>query len=109
MIDLKMRVIEIKKKVGQLKGIKLLKVRKKPVVVDAIEITEDFLSKLPIEVNGRRVDRVGENKVMVETLEGNMEGKLGDFLVIGVKGEIYPVRRDIFFKTYEIVNDGDGE
>jgi len=37
----------------------------------------------------------------VETLEGTMEGKAGDMLMIGVNGEMYPCDADIFAKSYE--------
>ena len=37
----------------------------------------------------------------VETLEGTMEGKAGDWLMVGVNGEMYPCDADVFAKTYE--------
>jgi len=37
----------------------------------------------------------------VETLEGTMEGKAGDYLMIGINGEMYPCDAEIFAKTYE--------
>lgn len=43
------------------------------------------------------------NHFRVDTLEGIMYGNPGDYLVIGIKGEKYPVRRDIFEETYEEV------
>ena len=36
----------------------------------------------------------------VQTLEGTMEGKAGDYLMIGVNGEMYPCDAEIFAKTY---------
>ena len=57
-------------------------VKKKPVLVGACEMNEDF---------------------EVETLEGLMTGKAGDFLLSGVAGELYPCKRDIFLNTYENV------
>jgi len=38
----------------------------------------------------------------IETLEGTMEGKAGDWLMIGVNGEMYPCDAAIFAKTYEL-------
>ncbi len=59
-----------------------MKVRKIPVVVEAIQIQHtDF---------------------EVKTLEGIMHGNPGDWLVKGVNGELYPVKDEIFRKTYEI-------
>lgn len=60
------------------------KVRKKPVVVHARRMPVDF---------------------EVETLEGRMEGKAGDYLICGVNGEFYPCDAEIFEKTYETVED----
>lgn len=36
----------------------------------------------------------------IETLEGTMKGKKGDWLMQGVKGELYPCERKIFEKSY---------
>ncbi len=38
----------------------------------------------------------------VETLEGTMRGKAGDYLCEGIAGERYPCRRDIFEDTYTL-------
>jgi hypothetical protein len=56
------------------------KFRKKPVIIDAIQITE------PIQI---------------ETLEGTLTGNPGDWLITGIKGEKYPCKPDVFFATYE--------
>jgi len=58
--------------------------RKKPVVIEATQITEEL---------------------KIETLEGVMIGKVGDWLITGVNGEKYPCKNDIFQKTYEPVKD----
>lgn len=39
----------------------------------------------------------------VVTKEGTMEGKAGDYLMIGVKGERYPCEQDAFSLSYEWV------
>lgn len=39
----------------------------------------------------------------VQTLEGTMTGKAGDYLAKGVKEELYPIAAEIFLKTYEAV------
>lgn len=38
----------------------------------------------------------------VETLEGVMKGKAGDWLMIGVTGELYVCDNDIFKKSYQL-------
>lgn len=39
----------------------------------------------------------------VETLEGTMEGKADDWLMVGINGEMYPCDNEIFLKTYELI------
>ena len=41
----------------------------------------------------------------VMTYEGLVRGKAGDWLAIGPKGDLYPIREDIFRETYEQVPD----
>ena len=37
----------------------------------------------------------------IKTLEGDMRGEYGDYIIRGIKGEIYPCKPDIFESTYE--------
>lgn len=63
-------------------GESMVKVRKLPVIVDAIQI---------------------DTEMYIDTLEGVMKASPGDWIVTGVDGEKYPVKPDIFEKTYEII------
>ena len=56
---------------------------KKPIRIKCVQIHEPFV---------------------VETMEGLMKGKKGDWLIIGVHGEMYPIDQDIFRKTYDLCN-----
>lgn len=47
-----------------------------------------------------------EEPFSVETLEGTMEGKAGDWLMIGVRGEMYPCDAEIFEQSYEPIQGG---
>ena len=38
---------------------------------------------------------------VITTLQGTMTASAGDWIVLGVEGEFYPVKPDIFEKTYE--------
>lgn len=40
---------------------------------------------------------------VIKTLEGWHEVSIGDWIVRGIKGELYPVKPDIFIATYEPV------
>ena len=55
--------------------------------------------KKPIEISCFQMDEEFE----VETMEGLMRGKKGDWLMIGVSGEMYPCDHEIFKQTYDIV------
>lgn len=106
------------------------KYRKKPVVIDAIQWTGEnnqkifeFLSDLP---KGKlMIDERGKTKqgnefyfthgtfhgtrcLVIETLEGNMEASLNDYIIKGIKGEFYPCKPDIFEASYEKVEDVPG-
>jgi hypothetical protein len=40
----------------------------------------------------------------IKTLEGVMTANIGDWIIQGVNGEIYPCKPDIFEKTYEVAD-----
>ena len=40
---------------------------------------------------------------LINTLEGKMRGDKKDYIIKGIKGEIYPCKPDIFEATYELV------
>jgi hypothetical protein len=54
--------------------------------------------KKPIAVRCIQIDEAFE----VETLEGKMKGRPGDWLIVGVNGEMYPIAKEIFKKTYNL-------
>ena len=59
---------------------------------------EGFVKK-PITIRAVKMDCSFE----VRTLEGTMKGESGDWLVCGVEDEFYPIKAEIFQKTYERV------
>ncbi len=69
-------------KKGVIPDLPFQKAMKKPIAIQCIRINEPF---------------------EVETLEGLMKGQPGDWLIIGIHGEMYPIAQDIFKKTYDIV------
>lgn len=46
-------------------------------------------------------DSNDNSKLNIKTLEGVMTANAGDWIICGVKGEIYPCKPDIFDATYE--------
>jgi hypothetical protein len=82
------------------------KFRKKPVVIEAAQITAEWFDGYhpnPLHPVGVLIDPV-QRVVKIETLEGIMVGQEGDWLIKGVKGEMYPCKPDIFQETYEPVD-----
>jgi hypothetical protein len=85
------------------------KYRKKPVVIEAQQIVmADFDDDHP---NSHHIEGVIYDplnlEVVIRTLEGQMKAGIGDYIIRGVKGELYPCRADIFALTYEEVRDDD--
>ena len=74
--------------------------RKKPVVIKAWQYFDG--NELPSELKNRDDIDVDENSVKIKTLKGLMNVSNGDYIIIGVNGEAYPCKPDIFEKTYEI-------
>lgn len=89
-----------------------MKYRKKPVVVEAVQWTGDIESLGEIEKlqgfsfsKDEIVDIVRSDEIRIRTLEGEMTASLGDYIIRGVHGEIYPCKPDIFEETYEMAED----
>lgn len=92
--------------------------RKKPIMVEAFQMTRDVEMAAP----GWFTDAVLEGKVYInhslvdghalvygctiETPRGRLNARIGDYVVQGVGGELYPCKADIFQKTYERVRKG---
>jgi len=63
-------------------------------------MSERRYRKRPVVITARQMPDAFE----VETLEGVMRGKAGDWLITGVRGEQYPCDDEIFRETYEVVD-----
>lgn len=93
-------------------------VRKKPLVVFGWKIDFNsstfnrdmkFMNSLGAK-SGTCVSFVsdrGQTYIQVHTLEGVMVGHDGDWILCGVKNELYPCAKDIFEETYMIVGNVD--
>lgn len=82
------------------------KYRKKPVVIEAIQLTLDNVYEVLDFVGKQGGFEPSEKsdellKFVIHTLEGDMEAKSGDYIIKGVQGEFYPCKPDIFEETYE--------
>ena len=91
--------------------------RKKPVVIEAIQLLDndnsikeciEFVFNVGMETSmfGQMVtvnDVKTKGGFEIPTLEGNMKASFGDWIIKGVNGEFYPCKPDIFEQTYELV------
>jgi len=100
------------------------KYRKKPVEIEAIEWTGNNLRDVYLFM-GETVDFQGDWRIQerfhdlevyakyhgfdIRTLEGTMTALVGDYIIKGVQGEFYPCKPDIFYKTYEEIEDRKGK
>ena len=102
-----------------------MRYRKKPVVIEAFQMTRarradnskwpnwlheawnanhDKAGAVVIDADNEAVGEGGSGLAIV-TLEGTMHVDFGDFIIQGVKGELYPCKPDIFEATYEAETD----
>ena len=85
--------------------------RKKPVVIEAITFDEmvqyakdigtPLVDGMPwaFEYKGHPISHETNTRYLIPTLEGTHDMTPDDMLITGVKGEIYPCKRDIFDLT----------
>jgi hypothetical protein len=88
--------------------------RKKPVVIDAMQLLWTNWSEMCEFADvGHLTDGKPEGTMLsgeriglnIPTLEGLMTAQQGDWIIRGVKGELYPCKPDIFEASYEPVED----
>lgn len=85
-----------------------MKYKKKPIVIEAFKYDGDFTDSngniyVPEWMAEAPYIFRGAGELYIETLEGEMHVSVGDYVIKGVQGEIYPCKPDIFGKTYEVV------
>ena len=80
------------------------KFRKKPVVIEAIQYDGTNASEVLTfctRPEGNALIQDMKMGIVIKTMEGEMLGGIGDWIIRGVKGEFYPCKPDIFAATYE--------
>ena len=97
-----------------------MKYRKKPVVIDAFQYDGDLMNRdgefyVPdwaIEAFKSEIMYYGDDdpwEMYIRTLEGNHHVSVGDYIIQGTKGELYPCKPDIFERTYEPIESTNNE
>ena len=83
-----------------------MKATKKLIEIDYLPAEQEYLKEIlawsteerPITLETSNI--IGR-KIYITTLEGVMTANEGDIIIKGIEGEVYPCRRDIFYKTYD--------
>lgn len=81
------------------------KYRKKQLVVDAIQWTGNNLDELKKLGDFKLNYTLTDGNLGIYTLEGMMWASVGDYIIMGIRGEFYACKPDIFMETYEEVKD----
>ena len=86
-------------------NVNAFKWRKKPVVIEAFQWTGDKDQHGEPEWICQAIAEckvaVFPDHLAIETLEGILRAERGDWIIRGIKGELYPCKPDIFAATYE--------
>lgn len=77
---------------------------KKPLKVQVMQLTSENEYDVNLWSNGQ-VRKKDDNIYYVQCLEALAETPVGSYVVMGVKGEVWPVREDIFNETYEVLSE----
>lgn len=80
-----------------------MKYRKRPVVIEAIQWTGKNRGELEYWFGNVALNFSPVGTLTIATLEGIMKASVGDYIIKGVHGELYPCKPDIFEETYEAV------
>jgi hypothetical protein len=87
--------------------------RKRPVEIEAVPVEDalfdaakswDDLPDWLADAYERGQVVFAHDGVLINTMEGQMRGDLGDWIIQGVQGELYPCKPDIFTATYNPVD-----
>lgn len=64
------------------------------------------MKKYKVVKNRIPISAFQTNKPMdIQTLEGTMHADAGDWILTGIEGEQWPVKEEIFKKTYKIISE----
>lgn len=85
-----------------------MKIRKKPVIVEAILYDGTNFKEVWEFVDKGYVKHsmIPElNELVIKTLEGQIHASVGDYIIKGIVGEFYPCKPDVFELTYDIIEE----
>lgn len=101
------KIIELLKTIIPSKPLTAMKYTKKPVTIEAVLWDGKQVSEVTPWISQALNTKWGEGSIMrtgdvieIYTLEGIVRANPGDYIIRGVKGELYPCKPDIFEATY---------
>jgi hypothetical protein len=81
-----------------------MKYMKKHVIIEAFLLGEDDNPSWWTEAIASGVVTTNENQFYIHTLEGDqLATPCKDYIIKGVRNELYPCKKDIFKETYTLV------
>ena len=80
---------------------KIRKIKKKPIVVETVQYTGNNIGDIEKWSNKKLSIQAEDGSLIIPTLEGNLKANIGDWIIRGVRGEIYAIKPDILEETYE--------
>lgn len=94
----------------------MAKYKKKPIIIEAFQYDGDLKGSdgnyyIPdwavkaLDLGIMFYKDLGDipSELFIKTLEGNHHVSIGDYVIQGINGELYPCKPDIFEKTYDYI------
>jgi hypothetical protein len=88
--------------------------RKRPIDTGYVKLPASVKTGADIELFGRigvwlgttaKWQITSDKGIEIETLEGTMKASPGDYILRGVRGEMWPVKPEIFEETYDVLRE----
>jgi hypothetical protein len=87
-----------------------MKYVKRPIVVEAfqygVDKTPEWFKKAD-KIEGRQERWPFNPTIIIKTRDGDMTAHKRDMIIKGIKGEIYPCKKDIFDASYDAIEENE--
>ena len=81
-----------------------MRYRSKVVEIEAIQLpVKQALAWLADAIDAGSVWLYSDGSADIRTLEGVMRANLGDWIIRGTEGELYPCKPSVFERKYELI------
>jgi hypothetical protein len=82
----------------------ILNCMKKPIIIKAVKWAGNLKDVEELEGLNTYYINKDSGGLNIETLEGRMMANLGDYILKGIHGELYPCEASIFEESYNIID-----